>query len=124
MAFSGYKNQRRRTGQRSGKTEEKLGTEKRKKNHGREKKTQVEEMKKTEETEDEQAEKPEEKTRKKPLEREESPGNKHTERIREQPRRANQNCRTVIPLFLLKETEECVEPEKTGTRKARGEHRG
>jgi len=66
MAFSGYKNQRRRTGQKE-ETEEKLGTEKGKKNHGREKKTQVGETEKTEETEDEQVEKPEEKTRKKTI---------------------------------------------------------
>ena len=46
--------------------------------------------------------------KKKPLEREESPGNKHTQRTREQPRRTNQNNRIVVPLFLLKEIGECV----------------
>ena len=94
---------------------------------GRKKKTQVGETgKKNQETEDEQAEKPEEKTRKKkPLEREESPGNKHTQRTREQPRRTNQNCRTVSPLFLLKETEERVRTrEDRDTKKPGGKQRG
>ena len=95
---------------------------------GRKKKTQVGETgKKKQETEGEQAEKPEEKTRKKkkPLEREESPGNKHRERTREQPRRTNQNCRTVSPLFLLKEIEERVRTrEDRDTKKPGGKQRG
>jgi hypothetical protein len=63
--------------------------------------------------------------KKKPLEREESPGNKHRERTREQPRRTNQNCRTVSPLFLLKETEERVRTrEDRDTKKPGGKQRG
>lgn len=64
-------------------------------------------------------------TKKKTIkEREENLGNKHTKRTREQPRRTNQNNRTIVPLFLLKETEEQVrtredrdERERKNTRK-------
>jgi hypothetical protein len=121
LAFSGYKareDERARGEQKKGKTV----------SDGREKKNPCRrDGKKNQETEDEQAEKPEEKTRKKkkPLEREESPGNKHTERTREQPRRTNQNCRTVTPLFLLKETEERVRTrEDRDTKKPGGKQRG